>query len=277
MEVRYAPNDESYQRLTTHELRKAFLIDDLFVHDAVRMIYSDVDRVIVGSAVPASRALKIEASQKEMAAGYFLERREIGIINIGGKGTIHAGGKDYPMDSKDLLYIGKGVKEIECRSDNPTNPSLYYLVSFPSHVSFPIEHLPFAKAVKTSLGTSQQANSRTITKYVHAEGIKSSQLVMGVTELNEGSVWNTMPAHTHQRRMEVYLYFGLDQDSFVTHLMGKPDETRSIIVRNQQAVISPPWSIHCGAGTKNYSFIWAMGGENQEFSDMDAVSMKELV
>ena len=277
MEVRYAPNDESYQRMTTVELRKAFLIDDLFLPDAVKLIYSDVDRVIVGSVVPTSRPLKIVASKKEMAAEYFLQRREVGIINIGGAGTIKTDAGECRMEFKDLLYIGKENKEIECRSDDSGKPAMFYLASFPSHAAFPVSHLRFADGMKASLGTSQQANARTITKYVHKEGIKSSQLVMGLTELNEGSIWNTMPAHTHQRRMEVYLYFGLDQDSFVVHCMGKPAETRSLIVRNRQAVISPPWSIHCGAGTKNYSFIWAMGGENQEFADMDAVSMDELM
>ncbi len=277
MEVRYAPNDESYQRLTTRELRSAFLIDSLFVPGVVTMLYSDVDRVIVGSAVPTGAPLKIEASKKEMAAEFFLERREVGVINIGGKGKIRADETEYRMEFKDLLYIGKGTKVIECMSDDSVKPALFYFASFPSHSAYPIAHVRFDDAAKTSLGSSQTANARTIRKYIHTDGVKSSQLVMGLTELETGSVWNTMPPHTHQRRMEVYLYFGLDQDSFVVHLMGKPDETRTLITRNQQAVISPPWSIHAAAGTKNYSFIWAMGGENQEFSDMDGVSMKELL
>ena len=277
MEVRYAPNDEAYQRMTTRELRSAFVIENLFTPGVVTMLYSDVDRVIVGSAVPTDRPLKIEASRKEMAAEYFTERREVGIINIGGKGAIRAGSSEHKMEFKDLLYIGRGTKEIECRSDDPKNPALFYVASFPAHAAYPTTHVRFADAAKNSLGSSQTANARTINKYIHTEGVKSSQLVMGLTELNEGSVWNTMPPHTHQRRMEVYMYFGLDQDSFVMHFMGKPNETRSLVLRNRQAIISPPWSIHAAAGTKNYSFIWAMGGENQEFSDMDAVAMKDLL
>ena len=241
------------------------------------MLYSDVDRVIVGSAVPTNRPLKLEASKKEMAAEYFTERREVGIINIGGEGKIRADGKEYRMEFKDLLYVGKGTKEIECFSADQKKPALLYFVSYPAHASYPTVHVRFADASKNPLGSSHNANARTISKFVHTEGVKSSQLVMGLTELNDGSVWNTMPSHTHQRRTEVYLYFGLDDESVVVHLMGKPTETRSLIMRNQQAVISPPWSIHSAAGTKNYSFIWAMGGENQEFSDMDAVSMKELL
>ena len=276
MEVRYAPNDDSYQRLTTRELRNSFLIDNLFTPGVVTMLYSDVDRVIVGSAVPKGAPLRIEASKKEMAAEFFLERREVGIFNIGGSGKIRVDGTEHRMEFRDLLYIGKGAKVIECTSDDPATPALFYFASFPSHSTYPTAHVRFDDAAKTSLGSSQTANARTIRKFIHAEGIKSSQLVMGLTELETGSVWNTMPPHTHQRRMEVYLYFGLDPDSFVVHLMGKPGETRTLITRNLQAVISPPWSIHAAAGTKNYSFIWAMGGENQEFSDMDAVSMKEL-
>ncbi|MDE3056992.1 MAG: 5-dehydro-4-deoxy-D-glucuronate isomerase [Bacteroidota bacterium] len=277
MEVRYAPNEEAYQRMTTSELRSAFVIENLFRQGAVTMLYSDVDRLIVGSAVPKDRPLTIEASKKEMAAEYFLERREIGVINIGGEGKIRADGKEFRMKNKDCLYLGKGVKTVECSSGDAKRPALYYFASFPAHQAFPTAHAKFSEASKTPLGSSEQANVRTITKFIHADGIKSCQLVMGLTELEKGSVWNTMPAHTHQRRMEVYLYFDMDDDSAAVHLMGKPNETRGLFMRNQQAVISPPWSIHCGAGTKSYSFVWAMGGENQEFSDMDAVGMKELM
>ncbi len=277
MEVRYAPNDEAYQRMTTAELRRSFAVDNLFAPNAVTMVYSDVDRVIVGSAVPLAKRLKLESSKKEMAADFFAERREVGIINIGGEGEINVDGKGYAMAFRDLLYVGRGVREIECASADPKKPSLFYFVSYPAHAAYPVAHARFNDSSKSPLGSSHNANARTITKYVHAEGIKSSQLVMGLTELNDGSVWNTMPSHTHQRRTEVYLYFGLDEESLVVHLMGKPNETRSLIMRNQQVVISPPWSIHSAAGTKNYSFIWAMGGENQEFSDMDAVPMRELL
>ena len=277
MEVRYAPNDESYQRMTTAELRKSFVVDNLFVPGTVTMLYSDVDRVIVGSAVPTDRPLKLEASKKEMAADYFAERREIGIINIGGEGKINVDATMHAMEFKDLLYIGRGVREIECISVDQKKPSMFYFISYPAHAQYPVAHVRFSEGTKSPLGSSHNANARTITKYIHTEGIKSSQLVMGLTELNDGSVWNTMPSHTHQRRTEVYLYFGLDDESLVLHLMGKPKETRVLVLRNRQAVISPPWSIHSAAGTKNYSFIWAMGGENQEFSDMDPVSMQELL
>jgi 4-deoxy-L-threo-5-hexosulose-uronate ketol-isomerase len=276
MEVRYAPNDEAYQRLTTAELRRSFVIDNLFTPNAVTMVYSDVDRVIVGTAVPRKKKLKLEASKQEMAANYFAERREIGVINIGGQGRIVVDRSEYEMAFRDLLYVGRGARSIECASTDPKRPALFYFVSYPSHAVYPVAHARFSDSSKSSLGSSHNANARKITKFIHTEGIKSSQLVMGLTELNDGSVWNTMPSHTHQRRMEVYLYFGLDEESLVVHLMGKPTETRALILRNRQAVISPPWSIHSAAGTTNYSFIWAMGGENQEFSDMDAVSMKEL-
>lgn len=277
MEVRYAPNDEAYQRMTTAELRRSFVVDNLFAPNVITMVYSDVDRVIVGSAVPLGTPLKLESSKKEMAADFFAERREIGIINIGGEGKIRIDGTGYAVTFRDLLYVGRGVREIECASLDANRPALFYFVSYPAHAAYPVVHARFNDSSKSPLGSSHNANARTITKYVHAEGIKSSQLVMGLTELNDGSVWNTMPSHTHQRRTEVYLYFGLDEESLVVHLMGKPNETRALILRNQQAVISPPWSIHSAAGTRNYTFIWAMGGENQEFSDMDAVSMKELL
>jgi 4-deoxy-L-threo-5-hexosulose-uronate ketol-isomerase len=277
MEVRYAPNDEAYQRMTTAELRRSFVIDNLFAPNSVTMIYSDVDRVIVGSAVPLGTPLKLESSKKEMAAKFFAERRELGIINIGGEGNVRVDGKGYAMMFRDLLYVGRGVREIQCSSADPMKPALFYFISYPAHASYPVAHARFNDSLKSPLGSAHNANARTITKYVHTEGIKSSQLVMGLTELNDGSVWNTMPSHTHQRRTEVYLYFGLDEESFVVHLMGKPSETRDLIIRNQQVVISPPWSIHSAAGTRNYSFIWAMGGENQNFSDMDAVPMKELL
>ena len=277
MEVRYSPNDDAYQRMTTAELRRSFVVETLFAPNAVTMVYSDADRVIIGSAVPLATPLKLESSKKEMAADFFAERREIGIINIGKGGKIRVDGKEYAMAFRDLLYVGKGVREIECSSDDPKMPAFFYFVSYPAHEVYPVAHARFNDSLKSPLGSSHNANARTITKYVHMEGIKSCQLVMGLTELNDGSVWNTMPCHTHQRRTEVYLYFGLDDESLLVHLMGKPNETRSLIMRNHQVVISPPWSIHSAAGTRNYSFIWAMGGENQEFSDMDAVQMKELL
>jgi 4-deoxy-L-threo-5-hexosulose-uronate ketol-isomerase len=276
MEVKYAPNAEHYKRMTTQELRKEFLVKSLFVDGNVSMIYSDVDRAVIGSAVPLKNKLKLEASKKELASNYFAERREIGIINIGEIGSITVDGTSYTMEHKDALYIGKGAKDIEFSSKNADSPSKYYFVSYPSHTNYPTTHARAEDAEPVKLGSQEEANKRTIYKYIHLNGMRSSQLVMGLTELDSGSIWNTMPAHTHQRRSEIYLYFGLEKDSVVFHLMGKPEETRHLVIRNQQAVISPSWSIHAGAATRNYSFIWAMGGENQAFDDMDVVKMSEL-
>lgn len=276
MQVRYAPNIENYKRMNTDELRKEFLVESLFVDGAVSMIYSDVDRAIIGSAVPVKGKLKLEASKKELASDYFAERREIGIINIGEIGVITVDGQKYTMKHKDALYIGKGAKDIEFESNSSSKPAKYYFVSYPSHTNYPTTHASAEDAEPVKLGSQEEANKRTIYKYIHLNGIKSSQLVMGLTELDSGSIWNTMPAHTHQRRSEIYLYFNLEKDTVAFHLMGEPDETRHLVIRNQQAVISPSWSIHAGAATRNYSFIWAMGGENQAFDDMDVVKMSEL-
>jgi 4-deoxy-L-threo-5-hexosulose-uronate ketol-isomerase len=262
--------------MTTDELRKAFVLDRLFAPGSINTVYFDADRAIVGGVAPAETSLQLLATKKEMAAEFFTERREIGVVNIGGEGKISADGKDYTLAFKDMLYIGRGVKNIEFSSVRPAPTALFFLVSFPAHTAYPVALARPSDADKTHLGSPEGANKRTINKYIHAGGVKSCQLVMGLTDLETGSVWNTMPPHTHMRRMEIYLYFGLDTESIVVHLMGKPDETRSLILRNQQAVISPSWSIHCGAATRNYSFIWAMGGENQDFSDMDALGAKDL-
>ena len=276
MEVRYSPDIENYKRMTTGELRKVFLVESLFTQGEIKMIYSDVDRAVIGSAVPSKIKLRLEASKKELAAEYFAERREIGIINIGSTGSVYADGKEFQMEHKDALYIGRGTKSVEFESKVPASPAKYYFISYPSHNKFPTAHVKFSDAEPNKLGSQKEANKRTIYKYIHAKGIKSSQLVMGLTELDEGSIWNTMPVHTHQRRSEIYLYFNLDKNSVLFHMMGEPGETRHIVIRNEQAVISPSWSIHSGAATQNYTFIWAMGGENQEFDDMDVVAMSEL-
>jgi 4-deoxy-L-threo-5-hexosulose-uronate ketol-isomerase len=276
MEVRNVRDVKSYKTLSTDELRSSFIVENLFEENKVVTLYCETDRAIIGSAVPLGSALKLESSKKEMAADYFAERREIGIINIGGKGSIAVDGNKYKMEHKDALYIGKGTKNIEFKSDGKSSPAKYYLVSYPSHKDYPTSHKKFSDAEPAKLGSTKDANKRTIYKYIHLDGIKSSQLVMGLTELDEGSVWNTMPAHTHLRRSEIYLYYNLPKDSVVIHLMGEPEQTRHLVIRNEQAVISPSWSIHCGAATQNYSFIWAMGGENQVFSDMDAVTMDSL-
>jgi len=263
--------------MTTEELRTAFLIDKLFVPDEIPMVYSDIDRSITGSAVPVKGVLKLLGTKKEMAAEHFAERREIGIINIGAEGVVTVDGKEYVMVYKDALYIGRGARDITFTSRKGDTPAAFYFVSYPAHKEFPTTHAKFSEAEPARLGSLKDSNKRTIYKYIHPNGIKSCQLVMGLTELEEGSVWNTMPPHTHQRRSEVYVYFNLDPNAMVIHLMGQPDETRHIIIRNRQAVLNPSWSIHAGAGTQNYTFIWAMGGENQVFDDMDGLKVSDLV
>jgi len=276
MDVRFTSDPQSIQRMTAEEIRRLYLIDSLFVPDSTPMVYSDIDRSITGSAVPTNRPLKLLSSKKEMAAAYFAERREIGVMNIGGPGAITIDGKSYPMQARDALYIGRGSQEILFESKSSASPALFYFVSYPAHEKFPTTHVPASVAEQVKLGSSADANKRTINKYIHPKGTKSAQLVMGLTELESGSVWNTMPPHTHQRRSEVYMYFNLPENALVFHIMGRPDDTRHIVMRNRQAVLSPSWSMHCGVATQSYSFIWAMGGENQEFDDMDPIDMMSM-
>jgi len=276
MDVRYSPDREGFQFMTTDEIRDTFLIDNLFQKNKIPMTYSDIDRSITGSAVPSGKALKLAASKKEMAAKYFTERREIGVINIGGKGSIKVGTKEYKMEHKDALYIGRGNHNVEFKSASAKKPAMFYFVSYPAHAEYPTKQIKFAKSTPVKLGSDKECNKRTIYKYIHPGTMPTCQVVMGLTELEEGSVWNTMPAHTHQRRSEVYMYFGLSKNSVLMHLFGEPTETRHVIIRDKQAVLSPSWSMHAGCGTQNYSFIWAMGGENQAFDDMDAIPMTQL-
>ena len=275
MEIRLAPDLTRYPRLTTDELRAGYLIENLFLTGTVQLMYTDVDRAIVGGVVPTTQRLTLEAS-KELAASYFAERREIGVINLAGSGSITVDGQSFALAKRDCLYIGRGSKQIEFSSANPKEPAWFYLVSYPAHAAHPTRLATPKDAELVHLGSPKDANERTIRKYIHTGGIKSCQLVMGFTELKEGSVWNTMPPHTHMRRTEVYLYFDVAPDAAVFHIMGSAQETRHLVVRNGEAVLSPPWSMHCGAGTRHYSFVWAMGGENQEFTDMDQIAVKEL-
>ncbi|MDP2887286.1 MAG: 5-dehydro-4-deoxy-D-glucuronate isomerase [Ignavibacteria bacterium] len=276
MDVRFSTDPEGFRAMTTEELRKAFLIDHLFVADEVPMFYSDIDRSITGSALPAKAPLRLLSTKKELAAEHFAERREIGVINIGMHGIVKIDGREFAMAYKDALYIGRGAKDIEFASKSANEPAMFYFVSYPAHKELPTTHAKFTDAEPASLGTQKDANKRTIYKYIHPNGIRSCQLVMGLTELEEGSVWNTMPPHTHQRRSEVYMYFNIDPNAMIVHLLGQPDETRHIVIRNRQAVLNPSWSIHAGVGTQNYTFIWAMGGENQVFDDMDSVKVNDL-
>ena len=276
MDVRFSTDPKGFRGMTTEQLRNSFLIDQLFVPDDVPMVYSDIDRSITGSAVPVKGPLKLMGTRKEMAAEFFAERREIGIINTGGEGSINVDGKNHAMAYKDALYIGRGVRTIEFSGKGIETPPMFYFVSYPAHKEFPTTHAKFTDAEPARLGSQKDANKRTIYKYIHPNGIKSCQLVMGLTELEEGSVWNTMPPHTHQRRSEVYMYFNLEPTAMVVHLMGQPEETRHLVMRNRQAVLNPSWSIHAGVGTQNYTFIWAMGGENQVFDDMDGLKVNDL-
>ncbi|MGD0590421.1 MAG: 5-dehydro-4-deoxy-D-glucuronate isomerase [Bacteroidota bacterium] len=276
MDVRYTTNPKGFRTMTTDDLRREYLIDTLFVPDAVPMVYSDIDRSITGSAVPVKKTLTLLSTKKEIAAEYFAERRELGVVNIGNEGFISVDDTVFELNSKDALYIGRGAKRIEFKSKNTAHPSKFYFVSYPAHKEFPTVRIRFTDAVQSKLGSQSSANKRVINKLIHPGSVQSCQLVMGLTELAEGNVWNTMPSHTHQRRSEVYLYFNMPSDALIVHLTGMPNETRHFIMRNEQAVLNPSWSIHSGVGTRHYSFIWAMGGENQVFDDMDGVSMNEL-
>ncbi len=277
MEMRYPSHPEQVRQFTTAQLRQEFLIPTLFVPNDLTLVYSHIDRVIVGGACPTNQPLALSGDPKELGSAYFLERREAGIINVAGAGTINVDGSSYPMTKYDCLYVGKGAQAVEFCSDDPSQPAHFYLVSTPAHTTHPTTHIPISSAEPVHLGSIANSNERTINKYIHPDGVKSCQLVMGLTLLEPNNMWNTMPAHTHARRMEVYFYFDISGENVVFHLMGEPEETRHLVVRNEQAVISPSWSIHAGMGTGNYAFIWAMAGENQTFTDMDAVSMTRLL
>ena len=286
MELRTAASPRDVKHYTTERLREEFLIDDLFLPDVIKLVYSHIDRIITGSAVPVKETLKLTAGD-ELRAQYFCERRELGVINIGGAGTITIDGKAYHVAHKEGMYIGMGSRDITFASDDAAAPAKFYLNSAPAHRTCPTvlikpEGTPEDGVVivkdcnKVELGSLETANHRTICKYILPGQVESCQLEMGMTKLEPGSVWNTMPCHTHDRRMEVYLYLDMGENDAVFHMMGEPDETRHIIMHNEEAVISPSWSIHTGVGTKNYSFIWAMCGENQEFDDMDFIETKDL-
>lgn len=275
MEVRYAAHPGDAKTYDTERLRKDFLIKNIFETGKVSMTYSHVDRIIAGGICPGKEALKLKAG-KEIGAEYFLERREIGIINIGAPGRVVADGIEYHLGARDGLYVGMGVKELVFYSDDEAEPAKFYFNSAPAHKSYPSIKISIEDATPLSLGSQEESNKRTIYQYVHPNVLKSCQLLMGLTILEPQNVWNTMPCHTHERRMEVYFYFDMEPQTRVFHFMGEPEETRHLVVANEEAVISPSWSIHSGVGTRNYTFIWGMVGENQTFTDMDAVSMETL-
>ncbi len=276
MEVRHGSNAKDVKAYTTERLREEFHISGLFTKDNIKMVYSQIDRIITGGVMPVLTELKLEAGD-ELRADYFLQRREMGCINVGGKGVITIDGTEYEMNPRDGIYIGMGNKEISFKSTDAENPAKFYISSCPAHKSYPIVKIDITKAKKVPCGSFEECNKRVINQYIHPEVMESCQLSMGLTQLEEGSNWNTMPCHTHDRRMEVYFYLDMGENDAVFHMMGEKDQTRHIIMRNEEAVISPSWSIHSGVGTRAYSFIWAMCGENQEFTDMDHIQTKELL
>lgn len=276
MEVRQAANAKDVKYYTTERLREEFHIANLFTKDNVRMVYSHVDRIITAGFMPVRQTLKLEAG-KELAADYFLQRREMGCINVGGKGIITIDGVEYVMNPRDGIYVGMGNKDISFKSCDENSPAKFYMTSCPAHTTYPTVKIDISKAKKVPCGSAEECNKRVINQYIHPEVMQSCQLAMGLTQLESGSNWNTMPCHTHDRRMEVYMYLDMGENDVVFHMMGEPTETRHIVMHNEEAVISSSWSIHSGVGTKNYSFIWAMCGENQEFTDMDHIENRDLL
>ena len=264
-----------YARMTTQELRGTFLVQDLFQPGVIWAADVDLDRAVIGSAVPVGEPLSL-GTFDELRSSYFTERRELGILNIGGPGAVTAGGEVHAMEHLSCLYVGRGNPAVSFASKDPLRPAEYYLLSYPAHKEYPTALAVSSQLQTTVLGAAETSNKRCISKCIHTQGIRSCQLVMGFTELEVGSVWNTMPSHKHMRWSETYLYFGLGEKGRVIHLMGPPDETRHLVVADKQVVISPSWSIHSGVGTTNYTFCWGMGGENQEFSDMDPVDVARL-
>jgi 4-deoxy-L-threo-5-hexosulose-uronate ketol-isomerase len=279
MEFRQSAHPEDAKYYTTDRLREEFLIDELFAKGEIKRVYSHIDRIIVAGVCPGIEAVSLDRDMdifKALGTDFFLQRRELGVINIGGKGKVTVDGEVYPLNKQDGLYVGMGAKEVLFESDDAGNPAKFYCNSAPAHVTYPSKLIDLNTAKKVHLGDPAQLNVRTINQYLHPAVLDTCQLSMGMTILEKGMVWNTMPCHTHERRMEVYFYFDMPEDGLVFHYMGRPEETRHLTVRNEQAVISPSWSIHSGVGTASYTFIWGMVGENQEFTDMDAIPMDAL-
>jgi 4-deoxy-L-threo-5-hexosulose-uronate ketol-isomerase len=264
-----------YPRMTTAELRETFLLEGLCEPGKINLKYVDLDRTVAGFAAPVDAALTL-TTYPELRAEYFLERREVGVLNVGGTGTVSVDGQSYELNNLDVLYVSRGKKQVTFSSNDKAKPAAFYLLSYPAHAEYPVKVVRKEEANPTELGSVETCNKRTICKYIHLQGARSSQLVMGVTHLAQGSNWNTMPPHTHMRRSEVYMYFNVAEDARIVHLMGPPDETRHIVMADRQIVVSPGWSIHAGVGTRAYSFCWGMGGENQDYADMDPVPVQSL-
>ena len=277
MEVRTAASPRDVKHYTTDRLREESLIQNLFQADKINLVYSHIDRIIVGGIMPITKTVSVGGEVgKQLGVSYFLERRELGVINIGGAGTITVDGQCYEIGHRDALYVGKGAKEVVFASIDTGTPAKFYYNCAPAHTTYPTKKVTPDEVSPVTLGDNLTSNRRTINKYFVPDVLETCQLSMGLTELAPGNLWNTMPCHTHERRMEVYFYFNMDDDACVFHMMGQPQETRHIVMHNEQAVISPSWSIHSGVGTKAYTFIWGMVGENQVFDDMDHVAVKDL-
>jgi len=279
MDIRYSASPNDVKRYTTEELRKEFLITDLFEADTVKATYSHVDRMVIMGIMPVKEKVSIDKGIDVWAnfgTNFFLERREAGVFNLGGNGFIEVDGEKYELGYEDCLYIAKGAKEVYFGSMDENKPAMFYLASTPAHKTCKTTLLTMANANHRPLGSMETSNKRVINQFIHPDVLETCQLSMGLTQLDPGSVWNSMPCHTHERRMEVYMYFEVPENDIVMHFMGQPEETRNIVMKNFDAVISPSWSIHCGCGTSNYTFIWAMGGENQAFDDMDNLKPSEL-
>jgi 4-deoxy-L-threo-5-hexosulose-uronate ketol-isomerase len=264
-----------YPRMTTAELREIFLLGGLCAPGVLDLAYVDLDRTVVGFAAPGKEPLDLP-TYPELRAEFFTERRELGVLNTGGEGRVYVGGQSYSLETLDVLYIGRGNREVRFESQSPEHPAIFYLLSYPAHAEYPVTLVKKADASPTEMGSTETCNLRTITKYIHLGGARSCQMVMGVTHLHAGSAWNTMPPHTHMRRSEIYMYFNLADDARVFHLMGPAEETRHLVLANREIVVSPGWSIHSGMGTRAYSFCWGMGGENQDYADMDAAPLTSL-
>jgi 4-deoxy-L-threo-5-hexosulose-uronate ketol-isomerase len=275
MRAIHAVHPEDFKAYTTETIRSRFLLEDLAEPGKLNFVYTHYDRMVVGMAIPAGSAIEL-GNYPILRADYFLERREMGIINVGGEGSVSADGKEYNLAKLDCLYLGKGVQKVSFSSKNSSQPAVYYILSAPAHATYPTTIVTKEQVESNTLGALETSNKRTINRYIHRNGIKSCQLVMGLTILEPGSVWNTIPPHTHDRRMEVYFYFDVPENQIVFHYMGEPTETRHIIMKNYNAVVSPPWSIHAGGATSNYGFIWGMAGENLEYGDMDALTLNQL-
>ena len=275
MEIRFQHSPKETSQMDTPQLRSKFLVEGLMQAGKITLVYSHYDRMIIGGAVPQAAAISLQ-NEGELKAAYFLERREMGIINVGGKGTVTADGTAYEIDKLECVYLGKGTKDVVFSSGDQQNPAAFYLLSVPAHHTHPNKKMTRQEAAPLQLGEALTSNKRSLYKYIHNDGIQSCQLVMGLTVLEEGSVWNSVPPHTHTRRMEAYFYFDVPDAHRVMHFMGEPQQTRHIVIGNREAVISPPWSMHFGCGTANYGFIWGMAGENKEFTDMDAVAVKDI-